>query len=57
MRLAEWIRHDLDEVTAILAQMDEDTADALVAAILSAPRVFVVGLRRTGCSCICLPYG
>ncbi len=48
MRLAEWIRHDLDEVTAILAQMDEDTADALVTAILSAPRVFVVGLGRSG---------
>ena len=48
MRLAEWIRHDLDEVTAILAQMDEETADALVTAILSAPESSSWGLGAAG---------
>jgi len=46
--LSTWIRHDLDEVTAILARVDDASADELVVAILRARRVFVVGLGRSG---------
>lgn len=48
MRLAEWIRHDLEEVCVILAQIDDVSAEAMVAAILAARRVFVVALGRSG---------
>ena len=46
--LSEWIRHDLGEVTAILDRVDEAGAAAMVDAILSAERVFVVALGRSG---------
>lgn len=48
MQLAEWIDQDLAEVRAILDRMTDADADALVAAILSARRVYVLGLGRSG---------
>lgn len=48
LHLSDWIRLDLDEVNAILARLDDDQAEALLAAILSARRVFVLGLGRSG---------
>jgi len=48
MRLSQWVQHDLDEVAAILAQIDDDNAGAMVSAILGARRVFVVALGRSG---------
>lgn len=48
MRLAEWVRHDLDELSQILAQVEDESADSLVASILAARRVFVLGLGRSG---------
>lgn len=48
MRLAEWIRHELEEVNVILAQIDDVSAEAMVASILDARRVFVVALGRSG---------
>ena len=48
MRLAQWIRQDLDEVNAILANITDDSADTLVAAILTARRIYVLGLGRSG---------
>ncbi len=48
MELSEWIRHDLDEVGAILAGVNDETAQEMVAAILAAPRIYGVGLGRSG---------
>jgi len=48
MRLSEWIQLDLAEVNAILAQLSEAEAAALVQAILDARRVYVMGLGRSG---------
>jgi 6-phospho-3-hexuloisomerase len=48
MHLAEWIRHDLDEVVAILAGVSDESAQQMVSAIVAAPRVYVVGLGRSG---------
>ena len=48
MKLAEWVRGDLDEVTAILAGVRDESADALVAAVLAARRIFVLGVGRSG---------
>ncbi|MCX6041139.1 MAG: SIS domain-containing protein [Caldilinea sp.] len=48
MKLAEWVRCDLDEVTAILAGVRDESADALVAAVLAARRIFVLGVGRSG---------
>jgi 6-phospho-3-hexuloisomerase len=48
LRLSAWIRHDLDEVNAILAQLDDAQTDALLDAIGGARRVFVLGLGRSG---------
>ncbi len=48
LRLSDWIRLDLEEVTAILPRLDDDQAEMLVAAIMDAPRVFVLGLGRSG---------
>lgn len=48
MRLSEWIRHDLDEVTAILTHIADDSAESMVAEILAARRLFVVALGRSG---------
>lgn len=46
--LSVWLQDDLAEVTAILAAISDDSADAMVAAILAAPRVYVMGLGRSG---------
>lgn len=46
--LSEWIRHDLEEVTAILDRVDDASAEAMVDAILGAQRVYVVALGRSG---------
>ena len=48
MRLSEWIQLDLAEVNAILSQLSEAEAAALVQAILDARRVYVMGLGRSG---------
>ena len=48
MKRAEWVRSDLDEVTAILAGVRDESADALVAAVLAARRIFVLGVGRSG---------
>lgn len=48
MRLSEWIQLDLAEVNAILDQLSEAEAAALVQAILDARRVYVMGLGRSG---------
>jgi 6-phospho-3-hexuloisomerase len=48
MHLSEWTRHDLDELSFILAQVTDDSAQGMVAAILQARRVFVLGLGRSG---------
>ena len=48
MRLSEWIQLDLAEVNAILSQLSEAEAAALVHAILDARRVYVMGLGRSG---------
>lgn len=48
LRLSDWVRHDLEEVNAILARLDDAQAETLLAAIVSAPRVFVLGLGRSG---------
>lgn len=48
MRLSEWVHHDLAEVATILAQIDDDSAGAMMSAILEARRVFVVALGRSG---------
>lgn len=48
MRLSEWIRHDLDEVTAILDCIADESADTLLGALLDAQRIFVVALGRSG---------
>lgn len=47
-QLSDWIRHDLAEVTTILAQLDDASADAAITTILQAPRSFVVALGRSG---------
>ena len=47
-QLSAWIRDDLAEVTTILAQLDDASADTMVATLLQAPRVFVVALGRSG---------
>ena len=46
--LSEWIRQDLEEVTAILDRVDDAGAAAMVDAILGVDRVFVVALGRSG---------
>ena len=48
MQLSEWIDYDLAEVRAILDQMTDADAAALVAAVLAARRVYVLGLGRSG---------
>ena len=48
LSLSEWIRHDLEEVTAILDRVDDASAEAMVDAIRGASRVFVVALGRSG---------
>ena len=48
MNLSAWLRRDLAEVTAILAAIPDASADVLVAALLTAPRIYVVGLGRSG---------
>lgn len=48
MRLSEWIRHDLGEVTAILDRVDDASATAMVDAILGASRIFIVAMGRSG---------
>ncbi|MFN3979982.1 MAG: 6-phospho-3-hexuloisomerase [Caldilinea sp.] len=48
MRLSEWIHDDLDEVQAILALVSDESAEAMVRAILAAQRVYVLGLGRSG---------
>lgn len=48
MHLSEWVRHDLDEVVAILAGVSNESARQMVLAILAAQRVYVVGLGRSG---------
>ncbi len=48
MLLSEWVRHDLDEVTAILDRVDDEGASAMVDSILGARRIFVVALGRSG---------
>ena len=48
MHLSEWIRHDLEEVTAILDRVDDASAEAMVDEILGASRVYVVALGRSG---------
>lgn len=48
MHLSEWIRHDLDEVVAILAGVTDESAEQMVVAILAAQHVYVVGLGRSG---------
>lgn len=47
-RLSDWIHLDLEEVNAVLARLDDGQAEALLAAILGARRVFVLGLGRSG---------
>ena len=48
LHLSEWIRHDVEEVTAILDRVDDASAESMVEAILGAERVFVVALGRSG---------
>jgi 6-phospho-3-hexuloisomerase len=48
MNLSAWLRRDLAEVTAILTAIPEASAEVLVTAILAAPRVYVLGLGRSG---------
>lgn len=48
MQLSQWVDHDLTEVRAILDQMTDEGAAALVAAVLEAQRVYVLGLGRSG---------
>lgn len=48
LSFAAWVRQDLAEVSAILAAIPDASADGMAAAILAAPRVFVVGLGRSG---------
>lgn len=48
MQLSQWIEADLAEVTAILAQITDADAEEMVAAILAARRVYVLGLGRSG---------
>jgi 6-phospho-3-hexuloisomerase len=48
MRLSEWISLDLAEVHAILAQVADGDAGAMVQAVLEARRVYVIGLGRSG---------
>lgn len=48
MRLSEWLQCDLDEVNAILAAVSDADGEAMVAAILAARRVYVLGLGRSG---------
>jgi 6-phospho-3-hexuloisomerase len=48
MQLSEWVQRDLSEVRAILDEMTDEGAAVMVAAILDARRVFVLGLGRSG---------
>lgn len=48
MNLSEWIAQDLAEVTPLLAALREEDAQAAVAAMLQAPRVFTLALGRSG---------
>lgn len=48
MQLSAWVQRDLQEVNAILDQMTEEGAQALVAAITAARRIYVLGLGRSG---------
>jgi 6-phospho-3-hexuloisomerase len=48
MRLSQWIHYDLEEVTAILAQTTDESAERLVTAVVAAPRIFVMALGRSG---------
>lgn len=48
MLLAEWIRQDMAEVSAILDALPNEAAETALAAILDAPRIFVVGQGRSG---------
>lgn len=48
MNLSAWLRRDLEEVTAILAGIPDASADLLVAALLAAPHIYVLGLGRSG---------
>jgi 6-phospho-3-hexuloisomerase len=48
MRLSQWVERDLGEVSAILDRMSDKGAEEMVAAILDARRVYVLGLGRSG---------
>lgn len=48
MQFPEWIRCVIDETAAALEGIQEEEAAKAVAMILSAPRVFVLGLGRSG---------
>jgi 6-phospho-3-hexuloisomerase len=48
VHLSQWIHHDLAEVTAILAQTSDESAERLVTAVVGAPRIFVMALGRSG---------
>ncbi|BAL98731.1 MAG: 6-phospho-3-hexuloisomerase [Caldilinea sp.] len=48
MQFSEWMQCVLSETTAALEGVQEGDAEKAVAMILSAPRVFVLGLGRSG---------
>jgi len=48
MQFPEWMQCVLNETTAALEGVQEGDAEKAVAMILSAPRVFVLGLGRSG---------
>ncbi len=48
MKCQEWIQTDLQELDQMLSLINPEEAEALVAALLQAERVFVEGCGRTG---------
>jgi len=48
MHLSEWLHDDLDEVNTILAGVTDESAEEMIAAILAARRIYVLGLGRSG---------
>lgn len=48
MNVSEWIKTDLAEVGALLAQVSEEQCEALCRRIIEATRVFVAGQGRSG---------
>lgn len=48
MRFFEWMQCVFDETSTTLASVQEETVEEATAMILAAPRIFVLGLGRSG---------